>query len=122
ADSPDEAYEKAVALGKESELSYENPEGRAVTVRFRGLHELRVIYEKLEHGAELTYDEKIGVPEGDIQRQLTAKDQLAVFDTAYDSDKPNYASKEVLEEIAKRAGCSGDSQNATCAPSRSTTR
>ncbi len=112
ADSPDEAYEKAIALGKESELSYENPEGRAVTIRFRGLHTLCVIYEELEHGAELTYDEKIGVPEEDIQRLLTSKGQLAVFHITYDANKPNYASREVVENLAKRSGRLGDSPSA----------
>lgn len=111
ADSPDEAYEKAIALGKESEISYENPEGKLVTFVFRGLKNLVVVYDELEHGAELTYDEKIEVSEADIQRMLTPKDQLTVFDTTGVSDKPNYEAKEVVEELAKRFVCFEDPQD-----------
>jgi Domain of unknown function (DUF4288) len=60
ADSPEEAYPKAVELGAAGEQSYENLDGTRVEFRFRGLRELSVIYDELEHGAELTYSEDVG--------------------------------------------------------------
>jgi hypothetical protein len=57
ADSPEDAYARAVELGAARELSYENPEGKGVTIRFKGLHDLNVIHDELEHGAELIYSE-----------------------------------------------------------------
>ncbi len=37
ADSPEEAYQSALALGKEGEITYTNPDGKTVNVYFRGL-------------------------------------------------------------------------------------
>jgi hypothetical protein len=53
ADSPDEAYQKANALGRAGELEYANSDGKQVRVAFRGLRDLDVIHEDLEDGAEL---------------------------------------------------------------------
>ena len=58
ADSPDEAYEKALDLGRGQDSIYENPEGREVSITFRGLQDLNVIHDPLEHGAELCYAER----------------------------------------------------------------
>ncbi len=44
ADSPDEAYQRSLELGVVRERSYANPDGKSVTVRFRGLRDLSVIY------------------------------------------------------------------------------
>src|SRR5262245_21828693 len=57
ADSPEEAYQKALLLGREAELIYDNLDSEIVTVRFCGLRDLYVIYEELEHGAEILYTE-----------------------------------------------------------------
>jgi hypothetical protein len=54
ADSPEEAYEKAMELGTAGDQSWENADGKRVTFRFRGLRELNVIHDELEHGAELS--------------------------------------------------------------------
>src|SRR5271156_3337032 len=69
ADSPDEAFERALALGREGEDSYKNPSGRLVTVRFRGLWDLNVVDGELEHGTELLFDRKEGLSEMEM-RQL----------------------------------------------------
>src|SRR5580658_4503571 len=61
ADSPDEAYQKAIELGTAGDASFENPDGKWVTFRFRGLHDLNVIYDELEDGAELDCSENIGM-------------------------------------------------------------
>ena len=79
ADSPDEAYEKAIDLGKENECSYQNPEGVAVRVRFRGLRDLNVIHGDLAHGTELIYGEQKGMSERDLAKWVTPKEQLGAF-------------------------------------------
>ena len=47
ADSPEEAHQKAWALGQQEEHSYENTDGRRVTGVFRGLGEMNVIHDEL---------------------------------------------------------------------------
>jgi hypothetical protein len=79
ADSPEEAYQSALALGKEGEITYTNPEGKTVQVYFRGLRALNVIHGELEHGAELIYDKRTGMSESDLARWVSAKDDLEVF-------------------------------------------
>ena len=101
ADCPEKAYENALDLGKKSEVSYENPEGRLVRTKFRGLRELNVVYDELEHGAELSYEESLGVPEEEIEALLRRKEDLGVFQPITPTAGPNYSSGEVLEE-AKR--------------------
>lgn len=79
ADSPEEAYDRAILLGKESEVSYENPQGKKVTLRFRGLRDLNVVHGELEHGAELIYEERVGMSEEELDKSVTRKEDLGVF-------------------------------------------
>ena len=79
ADSPEEAYRKAVALGNQAEVSYQNPSGMLVKTRFWGLSELAVIHDELADGAELLYEERVGIPSDQIEKEMPAKEQLAVF-------------------------------------------
>lgn len=46
AESPERAYQKAIALGQASEQVYANPDGREVRVTFRGLRDLNVIHDE----------------------------------------------------------------------------
>ena len=101
ADSSDEAYDKAIQLGKQGELSYQNPAGRSVKTRFWGLGELAVIYDELADGAELLYEEKVGVPSDQIEKEISAKEELAVFRPFESREKPDYTSKDIVDE-AKR--------------------
>src|SRR5579863_4315345 len=73
ADSPEEAYQSALALGKEGEITYTNPDGKTVNVHFRGLRDLNVIHGELEHGTELIYDKQTGMSEPDLARWVSAK-------------------------------------------------
>jgi hypothetical protein len=98
AHSPDEAYARAVGLGKEGETEYENPAGKNVVIKFRGLAALSVIHDKLEHGAELRYSEDIGVSETKIAELVRAKEQLSVFRDIEASNGPDYACKEIVDE------------------------
>jgi Domain of unknown function (DUF4288) len=79
ADSPEEAYEKALLLGQESELIYDNLDGEKVTVRFRGLRDLYVIYDEFEHGAEILYTEYEDLSEDALTKMITAKEHLSIF-------------------------------------------
>jgi hypothetical protein len=79
AESPERAYEKAIALGQASEQRYTNADGREVRVTFRGLRDLNVVQDELVDGAELAYEESSGVSEDQLLTWLRAKDQLSVF-------------------------------------------
>jgi len=102
ADSPTEAYEKAIEIGKRYESSHQNPEGALVQTRFRGLGGLDVIHDNLEHGAELLYQEDIAVSQEQIQKWVCPKDRLSLFGSEEGSDlRPDYGSKEVVAEVQK---------------------
>ena len=79
ADSPEDAYLKALLLGQESELIYDNTDGEKVTVLFRGLHNLHVIHDELEHGGEILYEKYERVSDDTLAKMITPKELLAVF-------------------------------------------
>jgi len=96
-DSPEDAYEKAHELGKKLDVSYENPKGRLVQIKFRGLSELNVIHDELQHGAELLYEEFLGLSEEQVEALLRPNKDLGVFQPISPSVGPDYSSREVLE-------------------------
>jgi hypothetical protein len=103
--SPDAAFAHATALGKQSAISYMNELGKKVTIRFRGLRNLDVIYDPLEDGCEIMFDEKLGVGEKGIRKLVRAKRQLAVFRPIRTRrGRPNYSSKVIMDEATKRLG------------------
>ncbi|WP_448265728.1 DUF4288 domain-containing protein [Nostoc sp. DSM 114159] len=103
ASSAEEAFEKAEELGCESNDTYLNPKNQTVTFTYRGLRHLDVIHDELEHGAELMFEEKIGIHESELQQMLTPKSQLAIFHPLkpIDPSKPDYSSKEIMDEVTK---------------------
>ena len=101
ADSPLEAYERAIELGKQGETGYRNLSDKQVGIHFRGLHSLDVICDNLEHGAELSFIERIGVPKEEVAKLVTAKEQLAVFKPITRSKAPDYRCKEVVEQALR---------------------
>lgn len=102
ADSPGQAYNKAVALGKQGNTKYKNPHGKTVTIRFRGLRDLSVVYEELQHGAEINFTRDIGIGEKTIKNWILPKKKLEVFAPIHPHKGPDYASAEVIEEVYKR--------------------
>ena len=100
ADSPEEAYRRAMELGAAGEQSYENPEGRQVTFKFRGLRDLNVIHDELEHGTELTYREDVGMDEDAIRRWVTPKEELGVFAPITPSTGPIYISRDIIDKLS----------------------
>jgi hypothetical protein len=100
AESPEQAHEKALALGRDSEDEYANTDGRQVRVVFRGLRGLNVIHEALEDGAELAYSEMVAVPEEQLRGWITPKEQLSVFAPLESKlDVPNYMPESVMQML-----------------------
>jgi hypothetical protein len=98
AESPEEAYERALEVGKQGEFSYENYENRTVDVMFRGLRNLSPIYEELEHGSEIFYQEKDGLLEGQISCLVRSKTDLAAFQLPK-KPKRRYMPKDSYESL-----------------------
>jgi uncharacterized protein DUF4288 len=104
ADSPEEAYEKALSLGREAETFYENPAGKQVRFKFRGLSELNVIQDELDHGAELLYEQKVGVASEEIEKWVLPKKLLTAFRSTEPGDWPDYSSKEIMDDVSRLMG------------------
>ena len=102
ADSAQEAFKKSLRLGKGEETSFENSQDRRVLIRFKSLHDLNVIYDKLKDGAELTFSEMIGMTDKKIKRLVRPKSELAVFAPISRSRGPDYGSKEIREKVYER--------------------
>jgi hypothetical protein len=103
ADSPEEAFKKAQEFGREGESSYLNPKNQQVLWKYRGLRALNVIHDELEDGAELMFEEKIGISEDEVQKMIYPKHKLNVFRPIQprDSSQPNYGCQEIIEEALR---------------------
>jgi hypothetical protein len=102
ADSPERAYEKANALGRQAEQTYINSEGQEVRVIFRGLRDLNVIHNELEDGAELAYEESIAVPEAKLRGWLRTQERLSVFrdrESGFKRGAPNCMPESVMKSL-----------------------
>jgi len=115
ANSPKSAYLKSMILGRKSQYTYKNTEDNNVKVIFRGLRELMVIHEELEHGAELYYSEKVVSTEKQISGMLTKKHKLSVFLTRIKPSKSilNYMPKSIYQELLKAGFSDKDIYKAT---------
>ncbi|MDQ3117110.1 MAG: DUF4288 domain-containing protein [Verrucomicrobiota bacterium] len=97
--SPEDAYKRAIKIGKQANQSYVNTHGKRVTIRFRGLNNLDVIHDPLEHGCEIMFRETLGLSESAIQKLLSLKGKLEVFSPIRRRPgRPDYASKEIMDE------------------------
>lgn len=110
ANSPEAAFEQAEQLGRAGDMVYENSDGKRVEIRYRGLKDVLVIHDDLEHGAELLYEEYIGISEEKIHSWLTAKTALSVFAprAANLSSKPNYMPASVMQSLTAQGFTSAD--------------
>jgi hypothetical protein len=102
ADSPNEAYGRSLRLGKDCNLTYKNQQDKRVLIRFRGLRQLSVVHDRLEHGAELSYQQEVGVGEKKIKSWIRTKKELSVFAPIQEPTGPDYADGEIMRELAKR--------------------
>ena len=81
AHSREEAHKKSAAVGRLSEGSEAwNKEGRRGAWRFEGLTILLPIYEKLEDGAEILWEEHTNRTVRSVKRMVRSKSSLSVFD------------------------------------------
>jgi hypothetical protein len=102
ADSADEAYEKAIQLGKREEISYDNPAGKAVHFHFEEISDLiDIIDDELEDGTELDFHYTVAMPEEKIRSLVPPRDGLRAFRLPGRADGPDYASGEVMAEVAR---------------------
>jgi hypothetical protein len=84
ATSPEEAYEKAMQHGRasENEIRINGKKGRFI---FFGLRDLMLVYDQLEHGAELEWYE-MELTKTEIEKLLKQKDQLHAFNPTDDEE------------------------------------
>ena len=102
AKTPEEAYREAMKLGKRANQRYENPEGRMVTHRFLGLHNLDAIFEPLEHGCEIMFVERLGLSSAGTRKLVRSKRRLEAFlPIRGRKGRPDYASKEIVQMVGK---------------------
>jgi hypothetical protein len=80
AKSPDEAYKKAIKIGKQGCKPYTNTDGERVRFVFEGLTTLLPIYEDLEDGAEILWAEHKNRSLKKIRRWIKSKKELEVFE------------------------------------------
>ena len=100
ADDDESAY--AAALAEAYDDEYENPAGQMVRFRFVGLRELVRVFDELEHGAELAYEERVGVSSEELSDLVTERGDLAVFRPPEPRSGPDYTSREIMEEAKRR--------------------
>jgi hypothetical protein len=103
AKNPQEAYRKAIELGKRGNAKYKNPDGETVTIRFLGLRDLDVIHDPLEHGCEIMFSERLGMTRAGIRKLLRKKAELEAFLPIRNRPgRPCYASKEIIDKVAEK--------------------
>ncbi len=91
------AKAKAKAIGKDSTSSYKNTDGKKVIVRFRGIRDLFELPEGIDDGAEVIWEEHIGLTEKKIKswlRPATKKDKSR-------KNIPNYMPESVMKDLEK---------------------
>lgn len=111
--SPDEAYEKAQKFGRDGETSYHNPKGQFVEISFRGIAKLDVVCETLEDGAELAFEELVGVSSHDIKGMIPPKDRLDIFipPTPGRERDPDYRSQVIVDQALRMGKATPNDEN-----------
>jgi hypothetical protein len=102
ANTPTEAYRKAVELGKSGNMKYKNPDGKIVTSRFLGLRNLDVIHDTLEHGCEIMFCQRLGMTRAGLRKFARKKEELEAFlPPRGRPGLPDYSPKEIMDQVAK---------------------
>jgi hypothetical protein len=79
AKNPEQAYEKALKIGRDSESQYINTDGENVQWIFEGLTTLIAVYEELEDGAEIIWIEHENKAIKSIKNRVKSKENLEAF-------------------------------------------
>lgn len=99
AESGEAAYDKALALGNDSETSHLNSKDQLVNISFYGLAELEETVElDIYDGMELTFNEFEDVSSNELKKFVPFKKDLSIFFTKSSTVKENeldYGSKEI---------------------------
>jgi hypothetical protein len=103
AESPEEAYKKALARGSAINDTYEMSPGKKVISTFRGLSDLNPILDELEDGATIAYEELTDLTEEEISEMVPAKDELGAFQTDDDESEPNSVALEEAMRILRNS-------------------
>lgn len=105
AEAPEDAWERALELGREAESVYPNTDGRPVSVRFRGVRQLHGAAEELEHGAEVQHSQRVGVPEDELVALMPARHELELFaeEPPLEDGEPNVMPQGLLEAMEEEA-------------------
>ena len=101
ASSPDDAYAKAIQIGRRGETSYTNPAGRNVKIEFRGLHDLNVTIEDPADGAEIGFTRQVNVSASALQEWLLPKNRLSAFIIPEPKSGPDYSASYILEKVSR---------------------
>ncbi|HKD82845.1 MAG TPA: DUF4288 domain-containing protein [Candidatus Angelobacter sp.] len=88
ADSAEDAYEKALSMITEHELSYLNEHKRAVRTRFWGLRELNLSNEDMDRAGILP-QEKLGAARRRNSTGLSPEQQFALLMSLKPGTRPN---------------------------------
>ena len=101
ADSPQQAHDEARRLGRAAAITYRNTQAKDVRVTFRGLRDLSVVRDELEHGAELFYREMVGVTRERLKALVKPKRGLSVFSARPRRTRPgpNYMPGSVAADL-----------------------
>ena len=76
---PEEAYNAAMKIGHEREVSFTNTDDQVVDVKYHGLKDLNVILDPLENGAEIAFEVIPDIESDEIAKQVSRKEDLGVF-------------------------------------------
>lgn len=82
---------------------YVNTHGAKVVCRFEGLHELNVVHDELEHGAELSFRAMSDVGRDQLSNIVTPKESLAAFRDTKPPEE-NYFPASIAQELDERLG------------------
>lgn len=78
------AYRKAVAIGKQNSAvkwsRYGSPPGRLGRWKFEGITSFVPIYEELQDGSEISWDEHRGTTLGAVRKRVKSKQELDTFE------------------------------------------
>ena len=103
ADSAEDAYARALELGATYGSVGVNEAGHAIVTTFLGLRDLWVMHDVPAHGAEVIFEEKVGVERKELQALITSKSELTIFTTWQppSDETPDYASGWIVREMRK---------------------
>lgn len=111
ANTPSDAYQKALEIGKRANQTWKNPDGKRVRHRFVGLRDLDVIHEPLEHGCEIMFVERLGVSTPGLRKLVRRKEALEAFRPIRPrKGRPDYSSKEILDLAAREVKSEGSAE------------